>query len=316
MLARKMRRIWNRKTAALAVALFTALGSGNVQAMPENGSVKAGSANISQSGNTMDIQQNTSKVAIDWTGFDIHKQETVNFHQPDASSVALNRVLSNSATEIYGNLNANGRVFLINPNGVLFGQGAEVNVGGLVASTRDISNENFMKGDYTFSGNSDAAVINAGTIKAEGGVVALLARDAENTGSILTKGGSTVLAAGSNMKIDYEGDGKINLNVNAAAVNAKVLNSGSIKADGGYVVMTARDASNVLNTVVNNSGTIEAKSLKNVNGTILLDGGEQGVVQVGGSIDASGDIAGETGGNIKAIGAYTNVTGSLKATGD
>ena len=317
MMARKLRRDWQRKTAAMAIALCAACG-GNAYAMPEGGNVTAGTASIAQSGSTMNINQTTDKAAIDWAGFNIAKGETVNFVQPDAASIALNRVISNTGTEIYGNLNANGQVFLINPNGVLFGAGSEVNVGGIVASTMDISNENFLKGNYTFAGDSTAAVRNAGDIKAEGGVVALLAHQVANEGSIVTTGGTTALAAGSDVHIDYEGDGKINLSVNGSAVNASALNSGSISANGGYVVMTARDASNVLNTVVNNSGVIEAKSLKNVNGTILLDGGDQGVVQVGGSIDASGDAAGQTGGNIKAIGAVTNVlsTASLKATGD
>ena len=315
---RKIQRAWQRKAAMAALTVFTAASYGTGYAMPQGGEVKAGDAEIKTSGNIMDVNQNTQKVAIDWKGFDIAKQETVNFNQPNASAIALNRVIGNKGSEIYGHLNANGQVFLINPNGVLFGKGAEISVGGLIATTHNINNDDFMnsKGSYTFSGDSTNQVKNAGTIKAEGGLVALLAADVANEGVIQTNAGTTALGAGQSMTIDYENDGKINFAVNKSVANAKALNSGSIQANGGYVIMTARDASETLNTVVNNTGVIEAKSLKNVNGEIVLDGGDQGVVEVGGTIDTSGDEAGGTGGTIKAIGLNTEVTGSLKATGD
>ena len=317
---RKMKRAWQRKAAVAALTVFTAASYSTGYAMPQGGEVKAGNAEIKTSGDTMNVNQSSQKAAIDWKGFDIAKQETVNFNQPNTSAIALNRVTGNKGSEIYGHLNANGQVFLINPNGVLFAKGAEVNVGGLVATTHNISNEDFMnsKGSYTFAGNSNSQVKNAGTIKAEGGLVALLASDTANEGVIQTKAGTTALAAGQSMTIDYENDGKINLTVNKAVADAKALNSGSIQANGGYVIMTARDASTTLNTVVNNTGVIEAKSLKNVNGTIVLDGGDQGVVRVGGSIDASGDEAGQTGGSIKVVGSHTVVNDGalLKASGD
>ena len=317
---RKIQRAWQRKAAMAALTVFTAAFCGTGYAMPQGGEVKAGDAEIKTSGNIMDVNQNTQKVAIDWKGFDIAKQETVNFNQPNASAIALNRVRGNKGSEIYGHLNANGQVFLINPNGVLFGKGAEISVGGLIATTHNINNDDFMnsKGSYTFSGDSTNQVKNAGTIKAEGGLVALLAADVANEGVIQTNAGTTALGAGQSMTIDYENDGKINFAVNKSVANAKALNSGSIQANGGYVIMTARDASETLNTVVNNTGVIEAKSLKNVNGEIVLDGGDQGVVEVGGTIDASGDEAGQTGGTIKVVGSRTNINAdaTLKATGD
>ena len=314
---KRIRRSWQQKAAIIAMALFSTTYASTVYALPQNGTVTSGAATVSSESNTMTVNQSTDKVAIDWNSFNINKGESVNFAQPSNTSIALNRVTGSSASAINGSLNANGRVFLINQNGILFGQGSSVNVGGLVASTHDISNSDFEKGSYTFAGSSAAAVKNAGKINAEGGVVALLASDVENSGTITTKSGTTALLAGSNINIDYTGSGKINFTVNKSIADAKALNSGTIQADGGYVYMTARDASTTLNTVVNNTGVIEAKSLKNVNGTIVLDGGDQGVVNVGGSIDASGDEAGQTGGSIKVVGANTQVLAgtSLKASG-
>ena len=152
-----------RISQALTLALFSVTYASTVYALPTDGQVTAGDASISTNAakDTMNIDQKTSKVAIDWKGFDIAKQETVNFNQPSSSAIALNRVVGNNASEIYGHLNANGQVFLINQNGILFGKGAEVNVGGLVATTHNISNEEFMnsKGSYTFAGDSAKAVL-------------------------------------------------------------------------------------------------------------------------------------------------------------
>jgi filamentous hemagglutinin family protein len=128
-----------------------------VHAGPTGGSVVAGSAGIQQSGNTTNINQSSNSAIINWQGFSIGAKETVNFNQPGSSSVTLNRVIGNETSVINGALNANGQVFIVNSAGVLFGKGAQVNVGGLVASTLDITNANFMAGNYTFSGNSSAS---------------------------------------------------------------------------------------------------------------------------------------------------------------
>src|SRR5574344_920841 len=134
------------------LALLITSISGTAFALPQNGSVTTGSGNISQNGNTMNVTQNTAKMGVNWQSFNIAKNETVNFHQPNASSVALNRVVGNDASAIYGALNANGQVFLINPNVVTFAPGASINVGGIAASTKDITDANFLAGKYNFAG--------------------------------------------------------------------------------------------------------------------------------------------------------------------
>jgi filamentous hemagglutinin family protein len=301
-----------RRTIALSLLtglLITTTG----YALPQGGNVVTGGGSISQNGATMTVNQTTNKMGVNWNSFNIAKSETVNFQQPNAASVALNRVVGNDASSIYGSLNANGQVFLINPNGVMFAPGAQVNVGGIVASTHDISNANFLNGKYNFSGTSAASVINQGTINtAAGGYVALLAHNVSNEGTISTPRGSTVLGAGSDMTLSTDATGKVNLAVNQAALNAAAINKGTIKADGGYVVMKAADAADVINSVVTNTGVIEAKSLKNENGEIVLDGGSKGIVNVGGTLNTSAAEANTTGGNITVKGTYTNVNSDAK----
>ena len=132
---RPMKALVRNLFPPLAVASIL-LGSLSVAyANPADGTVTNGTGTIAQSGNTMTITQNTSKMSINWQSFSIAANETVNFVQPGANSIALNRVVSNNASNIYGHLNANGQVFLINPSGVLFAKGSQVNVGGIVAST-------------------------------------------------------------------------------------------------------------------------------------------------------------------------------------
>src|SRR5947209_8535859 len=151
-------------------------------ALPTGGVVSAGGATISPDGST--INQSTANVAINWQSFSIGQGQAVRFIQPSASAVALNRVLGPDASSILGSLSANGKVFLVNPNGVLFGQGAQVNVGGLVASTRNITDADFMAGNYRFTGSGSGQVVNQGTINADGGYVALLGANVSNEGTI------------------------------------------------------------------------------------------------------------------------------------
>jgi filamentous hemagglutinin family protein len=165
------------------------------QAEPRGGTVVEGAAGISQAGSITNVDQSTNKAIINWQGFSVGANEAVNFHQPGASSVTLNRVIGNETSVINGAISANGQVFIVNSAGVLFGKGSQVNVGGLVASTRDISNQDFMAGNYTFSGTSNAAVINQGRIRAHGGgagggYVALLGKTVSNEGVISARLGT------------------------------------------------------------------------------------------------------------------------------
>ena len=316
---------WTHKLTVM-VLLAMALGGTAVQAMPSGGDIRSGQGSISQDGKNMTVLQNSDRMAIDWTKFDIAKDETVRYAQPDRNAISLNRVTGGQQSVIAGNLNANGNVVLVNPNGVVFTKNSSVDVGGLVASTARLNDEamkNFGNGKdslgLSLDKDSTAAVINEGQIKAQGGLVVLHAANVENKGTITNEGGTLAMAAAKNLTFSAADDDKLNFTVDGDLAKAQAINSGSLKADGGYVVMTAKSAGDVLSTVVNNSGTIEAKTLrKNEKGQILLDGGDNGQVEVSGSLDASGTEEGQDAGNIKVIGQKTIVHNNtnLLAKGD
>lgn len=305
---------WTQKLTVM-VLLSMALGGTAVQAMPSGADIRSGQGAISQDGKNMTVQQNSQRMAIDWTKFDIAKDETVRYAQPDRNAISLNRVTGGQQSVIAGNLNANGNVVLVNPNGVVFTKNSSVDVGGLVASTARLNDEamkNFSNGKdslgLSLDKDSTAAVINEGQIKAQGGLVALHAANVENKGTITNEGGTLAMAAAKNLTLSAADDDKLNFTVDGELAKSQALNSGSLKADGGYVVMTAKSAGDVLSTVVNNTGTIEAKTLrKNEKGQILLDGGDNGQVEVSGTLDASGTEEGQSAGNIKVIGEKTIV---------
>jgi filamentous hemagglutinin family protein len=249
------------------------------------------------------ITQTTNTASLNWNSFSIGSGESVTFVQPTTSSIAVNRVIGTDASAIYGTLAANGKVYLINPNGILFASTAQVNVGGIVASTLDISDSDLENGNYVFSGDSTATVTNAGTIIAlDGGYVVLLGRQVSNNGTITANSGTVALGAGSKITLDFDGDGLLSLTVDSAVLEALAKNSGTIIADGGKALLTAADVDTLAGTVVNNSGIIRAQSISDVNGMIVLDGGTNGTVTNSGTLDASGTDSGETGGTVKVLG--------------
>jgi len=301
----------------LAFAVMLAFGTG-ARALPTGGAVAAGGATISTAANAMTVSQSTQNVAINWQGFSIGQGQSVQFVQPSSSAVALNRVLGPDPSSILGSLSANGKVFLVNPNGILFGPGAQVNVGGLVASTRNITDADFMAGRHKFAGAGGGDVVNQGSISAAGGQVALLGANVSNDGVIVANMGSVALVAGHAMTLDLAGDGLLSVSVNEGAVNALVRNGGLIRANGGNVLLTAQAAGTLLRTTVNNTGIIEAQSIDNRNGTIRLLGDmPSGTVSIGGTLDVSGRGAGETGGSVTATAHHVGLFGGhIDASGD
>ena len=300
------------------LALSFLLIGAQAQAQTTGGVVVSGTAQIIQAGGNTTITQATPKLIVNWDSFNIAKGETVQFNQPSTSSVALNRVMGSDASNIFGNLFSNGKVFLVNPNGILFGKGATVNVGSLVASTADISNVNFLNGKMQFSKTSSrfdqASVTNQGDLStnADGGYIALLGAKVHNEGLIAAKLGTVALASGEQFTLDLVGDGLLKIQVDQAALSALVENQGLIQADGGQVILSARSASSILQTVVNNTGVIQARSIENKNGSIRLLGDlDHGIVNVAGTLDASGLSAQQHGGSIDIFANQIQVTDAL-----
>lgn len=298
---------------ALTGALLLALASVAQAEPPSGGVVTSGTATIVQSGDSTVITQATPNVAINWQDFSIGSGESVQFVQPGTSSIALNRVLGANPSVILGSLTSNGRVFLLNPNGILFGQGSTVNVGGLVASTMSLTDADFQAGNYAFTNAGSGSVVNLGSITAsDGGFVALMGKSVSNQGVIAARLGTVALAAGEAVTMDIAGDGMLNVAVSLGAVNALAENGGLIRADGGRVLMTAQAAGNLLHTTVNNTGVIQAHTLQDRNGTIMLLGDMQtGTVNVGGVLDASAPDGGN-GGFIETSAATVNVDAGVR----
>ena len=281
-------------------------------ALPSQGEIKVGSGGISQNGAVMTIQQNSNRLGVDWQSFNIGGQARVQFNQPGRDAIALNRVVGNSGSEIYGKLSANGQVFLSNPNGVLFAPGAKVDVGGLVATTLDLSQVDFAAGKNRFQGKAGGAVANHGEIKAaEGGYVALFAPKVSNAGQIAVPSGRVVLAAGRAVTVEISSGGLISAVVEQGADDARVDNSGSLRADGGVIRMDARAATAVAGGLVNNSGIVKATTLVEKNGEIWLGGDSVGNT---GEIRAEG-ASGRAGGEIHVEARAVALGGAISADG-
>lgn len=287
----------NNRLNRLAVSLLAGLCAvmpGWVYALPSDGTVVSGTAKISVEETLMQdmlIEQGSQQLIIDWQGFSIGSTESVTFQQLDSSSVALNRVIGVDPSEILGKLSANGQVFLTNPSGVVFGKDAIVDVHGLLATTLNISNDDFLKGNYKFSQDPYqplAAIINNGSIKATQ-YASLLAPEVETDGSIVVVAdlGFIALGSGTAATLDFNGDGLISFAVTKE--ESKVLsvlnNSKLIRATEGQVLLTARSASDVIGNVVNHSGIIEAQTVQRKGGKIIL-ARDPGTVKVSGMLDA------------------------------
>ncbi|MCZ8393315.1 filamentous hemagglutinin N-terminal domain-containing protein, partial [Achromobacter xylosoxidans] len=302
--------------ATLALAVLPGLALANPD-LPVGGQIVAGQGGISTSGNQMTIQQQTQKLVTQWQSFDVGAQNTVRFIQPDSNSVALNRVMGAGGSQILGSLQANGQVIILNPNGVLFGKDAQVNVAGLLASTKNLGNADFMAGRYDLSGGgADAQVINQGSLAAApGGYIVLAGDQVKNSGTIAAPAGKAVLAAADKVSLQLDNAGLVSVSVSGSVVNALVENTGLVAATNGQVYLTARGRDMLLNTVVNNSGTVEATGLNSHGGEIVLDGGDSGVTSQSGRLLA--DSATGQGGKITVEGRNIHLaaTGKASATG-
>jgi len=325
-------------TALAALVGWGVLGfrSPSLAQLPTGGTVVGGQATITTGANQVTVTQSTNRGVIDWRSFSIGPNGRVDFQQPGTSSVTLNRVTGPDPSVIAGQLTANGQIVLVNGAGVFFANGAQVNVGALVASTANISNpQRFMDGGaITFdvpSPNANARVENAGTITVrDGGLVGLVGHSASSSGVINARLGRVTIGGAETFTVDLAGDGLINFQIGQPvsrqpmdAQGRKVAlasNTGTINADGGVVTMTARAAGSVVDNVVNVGGAIRAQAVSQEGGVLILDGGDGGTVNISGTLDVSGKGAGQRGGQVTATarGGKVNVAATtvIDASGD
>ena len=306
----------HRALSVPAVALFGFSMVSVALAGPTGGVVVNGEATISTpaAGRTV-IDQASQHVQLNWNTFDVGANESVQFHQPSSSSVALNRILDQNPSQIFGRIDANGQVILVNPNGMLFGRSAQLNVGSLVASSLDVIGFDAATGRYTFgtSRTDVGAIVNDGAISAaRGGSVTLLGGRVANNGSIIADFGTVNLAAGRAATLDLAGDGLLRLEVdgellsNNAGASAAVENGGVIEATGGQVLLTAQAVDDVFANLVNNTGVVRANRIDNSGGTIRLMGAG-GTVRSSGVLDASaGDVV-SGGGTVEMLGKHVGL---------
>lgn len=290
-------RILKGGKISLVISAFFA-GVTLLHAAPSGGVVTSGTANIAQNGAVTTINQSSQKASINWTNFSIGASETVNFNQPNVSAIALNRVVGNEKSIVDGALNANGQVWILNSNGVLFNCTAKINTSGLLATTKSLSDEDFQTGNYIFKGESSASVINLGEVTINnGGYASFLANTAQNEGVIKAIRGVVTLTGANEAVINLNGNSLVSLKVNKGVLDTLVENKGAILAEGGKVYLTTNAVDELLKGVVNNTGIIEAKSIDDISSEVVLYA-HGGTTNVSGTIDASGGFVETSGKNL------------------
>lgn len=294
-----------RRRARLAGAFVAAcLAAGGSQANPVGPQVVHGTAGFNTSGNVLTVT-NGANAIIDWQSFSIGSGETTRFVQPNAASVVLNRVLGSDPSQLLGALQSNGRVFLVNPAGILVGAGARIDVAGFVASTLNLGNDDFLAGRMNFSGTSAAgSVVNRGEIVAgSGGTVLLIGSRVENHGHIETPQGQSVLAAGQTVQIAELGNPALKVEVGGA--QGEIENLGRIVADAGAI--------GVVGALVRNGGSLSASSVVREGGRVFLRASRRIELDENSRIAADGSKGGEV---VALVSENGRLAGALQARGE
>jgi fibronectin-binding autotransporter adhesin len=190
-------------------------GSVGRSTTPTGGTIVGGSGSIVQDGASVVINQASQKLALDWQSFNLGQDATVRFNQPGTSAVALNRILDQNPSQIFGQISSNGQVFLINTHGIIFGTTAQVNVGGLVASTLDLTPTDFLSNHFNLNAaGGGAGIVNHGTLAAaSGGSISLIGGSVANDGVILANYGRINLDGAEHAVLDFDGNGLINVQI-------------------------------------------------------------------------------------------------------
>ncbi len=302
------------QAAAVLVLSTPAIAQLAPNARPTGGQVVGGQVGISQNAQTTTVQQSSQLGAVNWQSFNVGSAHAVQFQQPNAAATTLNRVVGPDPSMIAGKITANGNVVLVNQSGVVFSKGAQVDVNGLIVTSTNISNKNFMAGKMVFDqpGSPNARIVNHGQISVkESGLAALVAPSVANHGVINARMGKVVLAGAMTHTVDLYGDGLIAVDVtgqvkqapigpDGKAVTVLVTNTGTILADGGTVVLTAKAVDGIVNNLVTAGGKIQANTAGGRVGRIELTGVGGGLT-IEGDVSAMGTMAGTKGGTVQAL---------------
>ncbi|MFZ2384590.1 MAG: filamentous hemagglutinin N-terminal domain-containing protein [Candidatus Omnitrophota bacterium] len=328
------REIFKNKAVLIVVSAFLALTNCRIAAfagdLPVDPLVKAGNPAITSDGTNMTVNAGTAaKTYIDWQGgFNIGAANSVNNIAAEASAVILHHDVSGALSNIQGALNGNCNVFLLNPSGILFGAGAQVNVAGLVVSTLNLSVSDFLKGNYVLDqgGNASGIITNAGTITATGPMGVTLAGGAVRNEGVINAGplGTVNLVSGSQVTLNADSEGLIQVAVDGQVldnvydkdgnkVEFGVDNVGQINANGGEVYIEAEAANDVFTKLINQEGVVKAGSMVNKGGKIVLVSNSEGIVENSGTLDVSGVEDGASGGTIEMNGSTVGQLGTAKA---
>jgi len=296
-------RILKKGRIALCISIAAAnflIASPTSNALPTNGTVVNGNIAISQTASNMTINQSSNQGIINWGTFNIGANATVRFNQPNVNSSTLNRVTGGELSQIAGNLSANGRVILINPNGVIFNGTSRVDVGGIVASTYNLSDANYLNGNYHFTRDGEVGkILNQGNITTtDEGFVALLAPEIQNEGVITARKGTVAFASGDAITLDFAGNGLLNVEIDPSTVDTLIENKALVEADGGYIYMSSKAASDAISSTISNTGTIQANGLEERDGKIILFA-HDGTMNVDGTITAKGGFIETSGESVK-----------------
>jgi len=305
--------------ASVALGL-SLVSSANAQAppsvnqLPTGGSVARGTATIQQTATAqaaaMTVNQSSQRAVINWNTFNVGSNASVNFVQPNAQAVTLNRVNDSNPSQIFGRISANGQVFLTNANGVYFSPSSSVDVGALTATTHSITDDNFMSGNYVFERNgATGKVINEGNITAAlGGYVALLAPEVQNAGVVVARAGTVAMAAGELITLNVDGAGSLaGITTTPSAIASLVENKLAVLAPDGQIILSAVALDKLQAGMVKNSGSLEANSLVNKGGKIVLEA-DQIAMDRNSKIVAKGPL----GGGVVLVGGDWQGSGTLR----
>lgn len=281
--------------AALTMTMSTRVFAIDVNTLPQDPKLSHGEASFNKQDNSMSITQNSPKAIVNWDSFSIGEAAKVEISQPSLDSVMLNRVTGGTLSEIAGQLKANGQVILLNPNGIILHENSQIDVGGLMLSTKSLSDNDFINDRYKFSKsvNEGGLKIKSGANIKSHGLAALVGSKIENSGLILAKTKGVAIGSGEDVSIDLYGDDLINLNVTPATQAELINDQAIIEVEQGSVVINASGIETIVDNLVTNS-EIKGKKVsvlgKNIDvaaSNIVSEGGE---INIGGSKEGKGPL--------------------------